>query len=138
MPNDPSSATPAHGTHGWQPRRSRRVRCRFPRRSSVCRLGGTKTGAGLGIWERCEEQYVVYHSVQLSSTNLDSFEEKPVRFVEVDRRAVRAKHLKLHALQSLPECSLQGRLQQCLPNPLATEARFHSHSEPANMRDPFK
>src|SRR5512138_3330169 len=91
-----------------------------------------------GIGERCEEQYVVYHSVDLSRADLDSFAEKPVRFVQVDRRGIRAKHLKLHALQSLPECLLQGGLQQGLANPLATEARFHSHAEPANMRHPFK
>ena len=92
----------------------------------------------LGIFERCEKQYVVDHSVQLPCTDLDSFAEKPVRFVKADRRIIRAKRLELYSLQPLPECSSQGRLQQSLPNPLATEARFHSHTEPADMRHPFK
>src|SRR5437899_8497870 len=90
-----------------------------------------------GIFERCEKQYFVYHSVQLPRADLDSFADKPVRFVKADRRIIRAKHLELYSLQSLPECSIQGRLQQSFPNPLATEARFHSHAEPTDMRHPF-
>src|SRR6266852_2666473 len=92
----------------------------------------------LGIFEHCEEQYVVCHSVQLPCIDLDSFAEKPVRLVKVDRRIIRAKYLKLYSLQSLPECSIQGRLEQSLPNPLVTEAGFHSHTQPADMRHPFK
>ena len=92
----------------------------------------------LGIFESCEEQDVVCHSVQLPCADLDSFAEKPVCFVKVDRQIIRAKHLELYSLQSLPECSIQSRLQQSFPNSLATEARFHSHTEPADMRHPFK
>jgi len=61
-----------------------------------------------------------------------------VCFVKADRRIIRAKHLELYSLQSLPECSVQSGVQESLPNPLAAEAGFHSHTEPADMRHPFK
>ncbi len=101
-------------------------------------MAGHRWKPWLGAFERCEKQYIVCPSIQLPCTDLDSFAEKPVRFVKSDCRLIRAKHLKLYSLQALPECSIQGRLQQSLPDPLATEAGFDSHTEPADMRHPFK